>query len=391
MNAAQSLPIKDVRALYNEHGPDALKNVPVRPWSPAPDPVPTKAEGNRSMQCIRWDQLSSPPDTDDLVENLLTHGGFSLVFGKSSVGKSFFTLDLAAHIVWGADYRGELCVDGGAVIYVTLEGHRAFPTRLYALQRAGKLREKAPFYVIMSQINLLEATDPAELIQKVQQTATEAKIPVRLIIIDTLSRAMPGGDESSAVDMTKVIRAIDEIRTSTRAHVMLVHHCGKDEAKGARGHSSLRAAVDTEIEIAQSDDASVILARVSKQRDLAPISPMAFSLVSCVVGTNKKGKPITSCTVRHIKNSVARVKIKTAGGTRKPMPSLDEVLELAPPAGESISKTQFRHQVGEKIGSTVRDTQAAVEQLIANGKLIVKPVKSPAGQRQMHIERAPAG
>ena len=33
-----------------------------------------------------------------------------------------------------------------------------------------------------------------------------------------------------------------------RGAVLLVHHTGKDAAKGARGHSSLRAAIDTEID-----------------------------------------------------------------------------------------------------------------------------------------------
>ena len=34
---------------------------------------------------------------------------------------------------------------------------------------------------------------------------------------------------------------------------MLVHHTGKDTAKGARGHSLLRAATDTEIEVKREE------------------------------------------------------------------------------------------------------------------------------------------
>ena len=38
-------------------------------------------------------------------------------------------------------------------------------------------------------------------------------------------------------------------RNATGAHLLIVHHTGKDETRGARGHTSLRAATDTEIEI----------------------------------------------------------------------------------------------------------------------------------------------
>jgi len=47
---------------------------------------------------------------------------------------------------------------------------------------------------------------------------------------------------------------------------MIIHHSGKDKNKGARGHSSLRAAVDTEIEIKVDGDR--FLTRVlSQERD----------------------------------------------------------------------------------------------------------------------------
>ena len=54
-----------------------------------------------------------------------------------------------------------------------------------------------------------------------------------IIEIDTLSRIMAGGDENNAADMTALIRNIDTLRAATGAHVVLVHHTGKDTARGA--------------------------------------------------------------------------------------------------------------------------------------------------------------
>lgn len=58
---------------------------------------------------------------------------------------------------------------------------------------------------------------------------------------------MGGGDENSAADMGAVITACDSIRERSSILVVLIHHTGKDTARGAHGHSSLKAASDAEI------------------------------------------------------------------------------------------------------------------------------------------------
>jgi RecA-family ATPase len=78
-----------------------------------------------------------------------------------------------------------------------------------------------------------------------------------MIVLDTLSRVIAGGNENAPDDMGQLIGNCDRIRAEARAHVMLVHHTGKDEARGARGHSSLRAATDTEIEVSGGNGVSL--------------------------------------------------------------------------------------------------------------------------------------
>jgi len=95
--------------------------------------------------------------------------------------------------------------------------------------------------------------------------------------------------------MGALIGNCDRIREQARAHVMLVHHTGKDEARGARGHSSLRAATDTEIEVSGGDGVS--LAKVTKQRDLEIEGEFGFGLDVVPLGINTRGKDVTSCVV----------------------------------------------------------------------------------------------
>ena len=64
-----------------------------------------------------------------------------------------------------------------------------------------------------------------------------------LVVIDPLLRAMTG-DTNAQKDMSAFIAAFDWIRQTTGAAVLIVHHSGKDESKGALGSIALEAAVD---------------------------------------------------------------------------------------------------------------------------------------------------
>src|SRR5690606_8243860 len=116
--------------------------------------------------------------------------------------------------------------------------------------------------------------------------------------------AMAGGNENSPEDMTALIGNCDRIRDATQSHVCIIHHSGKDEAKGARGHSSLRAATDTEIEIKRDPELTLSTVRVAKQRDLEAGDPFGFTLQSVPLGTNRRGKDVTSCVVLESDQSV---------------------------------------------------------------------------------------
>jgi RecA-family ATPase len=89
------------------------------------------------------------------------------------------------------------------------------------------------------------------LIDLIAEVARQTDKRVVLVVIDTLARAMAGGNENASEDMGAFVRNVDRVRSATSAHTMIVHHSGKNKAAGARGHSSLRAATDTEIEIDQ--------------------------------------------------------------------------------------------------------------------------------------------
>jgi hypothetical protein len=113
-----------------------------------------------------------------------------------------------------------------------------------------------------------------------------------LIVVDTLARSMGDGDENTAKDAAMFVRNCDLIREATGAHVMVIHHTGKDEERGARGSSALRAAVDTEILVGADHRISS-----KKQRDMMAPADLHFTLRSVSLGTDEDGDPVTSAVV----------------------------------------------------------------------------------------------
>jgi len=250
---------------------------------------------NAEQKPIFWIKDAEPVlRSSYLIKNWLGRGQMSVVYGPSNVGKSFFALDMSACIAAGIEWQGAK-VRGGPVLYLATEGGNAFQSRCVALREEYGIKD-APLAVRPSPIDLLRPeADLAALIQLCQSIEAECGEPIAMIVVDTLSRAMAGGDENGPTDMTSFIANLDALRDVTGAHIMTVHHSGKDTAKGARGHSSLRAATDTEIEL--EVDGKMRTATATKQRDLEPQEPFVFTLKVHDLGKDEDGDPVTTCTI----------------------------------------------------------------------------------------------
>lgn len=241
-----------------------------------------------------------------LVKSWLDLDATSLVYGQSNTGKSFLTLDIAFHVAAGRHWNS--CrVTQSNVIYVAAEGGTGFTKRIRAIAESKPDLHKAArehFHHLPLQLDLHGTDDLAALLSAIDERLVD------LLIIDTLAMSFGAGNENDGKDVTQFLTHISEIRQRLDCHVMLVHHSGKDQGKGARGHSSLRAAVDTEIEV--SMDGLMRLARTKKQRDLEGGKVAAFTLNVVNLGNDRDGEQITSCTVQpqnadDLKRSKARM------------------------------------------------------------------------------------
>lgn len=247
---------------------------------------------------------------EHLVKNLLLAQSLFMIFGESNSGKTFWLLDLALAIAQGALWRGRL-TRRGLVIYVAGESAGSVRNRVAAYRAAiPSISGGLPFAIIPVAVDFLDRAAITSLIETIKAAESECGEKASLICIDTFARALPGGDENSSQDVGVAVAAADRIRTETGACVGFVHHSGKDPAKGARGSSALRAAVDTEIMIEGLDGTRK--ATVTKQRDLENGETFAFELVPVQIDTDPNDdSPTYSCVVRHIDAESVTAKIAT--------------------------------------------------------------------------------
>lgn len=254
--------------------------------------VVTATNERKGLHYVRFEDAKADTSAPYLIDGLIDQGAMSVLYGDSNSGKTFIALDLSHHIATGRDWRGKR-VRRGMVVYVAAEGGRSIRKRLAALRgRYGA--QDVDLVLVPCPVDLLRTNgDTSKLIELIREAETEYGEQAALVVIDTLSRAMAGGNENAPDDMGSFVLNVDKIRAAVRAHVLIVHHTGKDAAKGARGHSLLRAATDTEIEVA---DRTI---SVTKQRDMDYGEPFPFDLEVVTVGATDEGAAITSCIVKY--------------------------------------------------------------------------------------------
>ena len=331
------------RTIVEEYAPTQPEPPPLDQapdhWSAEPDPEPPAPEVERvasdapsaGLPLVYFEDVEPALTGEDFLEGVLIRAAMSVFYGPSNCGKTFFACDLALHVAYGKTWNGREVTQGG-VIYCAMEGAHGIRNRVTAWARHYGLEgAPIPFAIIPVALNLQDPeADTSRLIEAIETAAAKMGQPVALVVMDTLSRAMAGGNENSPEDMGALVMNSDRIRQATGAHVAWIHHSGKDQAQGARGHSLLRAATDTEIEISRLDANSPSTARVTKQRELEIDGVWTFSLERVELGKNHRGKAVTSCIVTPAETMAQEARASLTNGESMALRILHDVMAAQP-------------------------------------------------------------
>lgn len=270
-----------------------LRDVPAGAVVPtgtvAPSPAAASAYVIQSLE-----DVLQRPDLEWLVEDVLPMQGLASIYGKWGTGKSFLVIDLAGAVSAGKLWFNREVKQAG-VLYVVLEGDGGIKQRMQAYLAEHGEKPAHLQFITGDSFNLLTGSPD---IARMQAALRAIGWKNGLLIVDTLSAAIPGGNENATEVMTAAIENLKAIQREFGGLVLFVHHTGKDEAKGMRGSSSLPAALDASVEISREDnDPNQRWWATSKVKDGPDDSRVGFKLKVVPVGTDKRGKAITSCVV----------------------------------------------------------------------------------------------
>jgi SpoVK/Ycf46/Vps4 family AAA+-type ATPase len=307
------------------------------------------------MQIENLWTMKLPREAECLVQDLLCPEQISVMYGPPNTGKTFIALELARCISSGEPFLG-LDTKKGDVFLAELEGRHGMAKRAMAIQSYfPQIQDANRLAIGFESIHLqMECLD-----QQVKGSFEKYSLCPKLVIIDTLSMAMNGADENSNA-MASAVRCLKDIAATCKTHVMVIHHSGKDPSKGARGHSSLKGAVDTEILITDNK------LSVTKQRDLPRITNIPFRLEVVDIDVPDGYQPMSSCVVLPANAEVHLTDQQLLLNILKTFSTTDEIIDL-----ESLKREWTANKRNVKPESALRGFNRAKNELVKQGLLKV--------------------
>jgi len=249
---------------------------------------------DRGVKITRIGNYDYTKKTNWLIHDMFTNDSLVGIYGPSGGGKSFAVIDMGLCIATGQPWHGHDISNDMPVLYICGEGQQGISKRVAAwCKHNNHGYADIDFYITSGPVLFLSPEQYLDLIDKVSTLQSHTKKQFGAVICDTLNRNFGPGDENKTSDMTAFIQCMDGIRRTTGAAVIVVHHTGVAETGRARGNSSLRAALDTEIQVSRQLAGPVTLS-IKKQKDGPEHKPINFLMRPITIANDEDGEPIKS-------------------------------------------------------------------------------------------------
>lgn len=219
-----------------------------------------------TYRLLTIDEIMNRPLPTWLIDRHVPDKAVGFIYSEPGVGKSFLALDMALSVAHGLEnWHGDKLKQqpDAAVVYIASEGSFDFGTRVKAWHKARGLNQNQAksFYIIEQTINFMNADDVERLLRTLRGVAPARPV---LVVVDTVSRALPGADENLQKDMTRFVQACDAVRDAFSCAVLGIHHAGK--SGDMRGSTVLLGAGDFVFRLTRKKGATIGHLTCEKQK-----------------------------------------------------------------------------------------------------------------------------
>lgn len=240
----------------------------------APSPFDLQAEQEREeieadlFPVLRLSDIENRPPPVFLIDRHIPQVSTGFLYSAPGIGKSFLALDMALTLAFGQeDWHGDK-IDAGedhpSVLYIAAEGSFGFRNRVRAWRAARDIDPDRDdtFVMIERTIDFMNPDDINKLIRTINKAVQRRPC---LVVVDTVSRSMPGADENLQKEMTLFVKACDHVKDAFQCAVIGVHHAGK--SGDMRGSTVLRGAGDFVFKLERAKGAQIGHLTCEKQKD----------------------------------------------------------------------------------------------------------------------------
>lgn len=264
---------------------------------PAPEYEPV--EGSWPYQGYEAHENYDIADQEFYIYPICAQSETVVMFAEPKTGKTALSLTMALNLSCGFDWGEFKVTDSGPSLYFAMEGTRAVRLRIAAWRKRHtelgvELPDRIPMYVVEGAPGFYKENNKKEHAKRIiahnKMCEAEYGAPLKLIVIDTLTKAMAGGDQNSAEDTAELFEIIGLLRSGgIQATIIFVHHKARG-AGNARGSSNIEAEPDVLLDVSKEGD--IVSMKVARARSIEDGQVYNFKLEGVELGVNKQGHPL---------------------------------------------------------------------------------------------------
>ena len=224
----------------------------------------TIAGGFRFVSRAGMDSIADP---EWIIEDCIPDEGYVILFGPRSSLKTFVALDMALSIASGFPLDPTWKVlKPGAVLFAAGEGRSALRQRVRGWETLHHGGNPVKDFVLVDPVPTTVVSEEA-LDAFVKEAMRRHPGGYRMVVIDTLGRAMEGADENSQRDAGAMTALVHRIRSELGGSVLVVAHSGAVNDRRPRGSTVFEADADTMLRAIRRGKELVVNLHMPKQKN----------------------------------------------------------------------------------------------------------------------------